>query len=164
MSANVRLFIKNAVLSTTLRLLEYKTEIKSVQSEIRFTQLLDWTKKGEKSEICERFWADGRCFPPVRGQTPPACDESTDTNTRWRLQYDVYQYFLPENDLSESSLFSGHQAVAGVQQMTAVGKRVIFSLTQNFSSGVEVVKTAVTLQPEESAGIRLNTETVEELR
>ncbi|KAF6722555.1 Transmembrane 7 superfamily member 3 [Oryzias melastigma] len=71
-----------------------------------------------------------------RGQTPPACDESTDTNTRWRLQYDVYQYFLPENDLSESSLFSGLQAVADVQQMTAIGKRVMTLLSTDKSTSV----------------------------
>ncbi|TKS91093.1 Transmembrane 7 superfamily member 3 [Collichthys lucidus] len=60
-----------------------------------------------------------------RGETPPVCDESTGTNTRWRLQYDVYQYFLPENDLSERSLFSGIQAVADIQGMMVNGKRVM---------------------------------------
>ncbi|KAG8005786.1 Transmembrane 7 superfamily member 3, partial [Nibea albiflora] len=60
-----------------------------------------------------------------RGVTPPVCDESTATNTRWRLQYDVYQYFLPENDLSERSLFIGVQAVADIQGMMVNGKRVM---------------------------------------
>uniref|UniRef100_A0A671W2C4 Transmembrane 7 superfamily member 3 n=1 Tax=Sparus aurata TaxID=8175 RepID=A0A671W2C4_SPAAU len=60
-----------------------------------------------------------------RGETPPACDQSTATNTRWRLQYDVYQYFLPENDLSERSLFSAIQAVADIQGMMANGKWVM---------------------------------------
>lgn len=60
----------------------------------------------------------------IRGETPPACDQSTATNTRWRLQYDVYQYFLPENDLSERSLFSAIQAVADIQGMMANGKWV----------------------------------------
>lgn len=55
---------------------------------------------------------------------PPACDESTSPSTRWRLQYDVYEYFLPENDLSERSLFRGIQAVADVQGMIMNGKRV----------------------------------------
>uniref|UniRef100_A0A674PNV6 Transmembrane 7 superfamily member 3 n=1 Tax=Takifugu rubripes TaxID=31033 RepID=A0A674PNV6_TAKRU len=45
-----------------------------------------------------------------RGVTPPPCDASTGADTRWRLQYDVYQYFLPENDLSQHSLFSAIQA------------------------------------------------------
>ncbi|XP_029350845.1 transmembrane 7 superfamily member 3 [Echeneis naucrates] len=60
-----------------------------------------------------------------RGETPPVCDESTGTNTRWRLQYDIYQYFLPENDLSERSLFTGIQAVADIEGMMANGKRIM---------------------------------------
>ncbi|XP_030575705.1 transmembrane 7 superfamily member 3 [Archocentrus centrarchus] len=59
-----------------------------------------------------------------RGGVPPACDQSTGTETRWRLQYDVYQYFLPENDLSERSLFSGFQAVADEQGVMGNGRRV----------------------------------------
>lgn len=55
---------------------------------------------------------------------PPACDESTASDTRWRLQYDVYQYFLPENDLSQRSLFSAIQAVADVRGLTQNGRRV----------------------------------------
>ncbi|CAG5926955.1 unnamed protein product [Menidia menidia] len=54
-----------------------------------------------------------------RGQAPPPCDELTGGDTRWRLQYDVYQYFLPESDLSERSLFAGFQAVSSSQ-----GRRV----------------------------------------
>ncbi|XP_077355867.1 transmembrane 7 superfamily member 3 [Festucalex cinctus] len=60
-----------------------------------------------------------------RGSTPPSCDTSTGTDTRWRLQYDVYQYFLPENDLSEVSLFRGVQAVADVDGMTESGKLIM---------------------------------------
>ncbi|XP_068162968.1 transmembrane 7 superfamily member 3 [Antennarius striatus] len=60
-----------------------------------------------------------------RGQTPPACDQSTDRNTRWRLNYDIYQYFLPENDLSERSLFSGIQAVADIRGMMENGRQVM---------------------------------------
>ncbi|XP_008399631.1 transmembrane 7 superfamily member 3 [Poecilia reticulata] len=60
-----------------------------------------------------------------RGQTPAACDVSTASNTRWRLEYDVYQYFLPESDLSESSLFSGLQAVANARGMAASGRLVV---------------------------------------
>ncbi|TNN55993.1 Transmembrane 7 superfamily member 3 [Liparis tanakae] len=59
-----------------------------------------------------------------RGEAPAACDQSTEADTRWRLLYDVYQYFLPENDLSERSLFSGIQDVADVQGMMKNGKRV----------------------------------------
>ena len=60
----------------------------------------------------------------IRGESPPSCDTSTESNTRWRLQYDVYQYFLPENDLSERSLFSGIQAMADIQGLMENGKRV----------------------------------------
>lgn len=60
----------------------------------------------------------------IRGALPPVCDESTAASTRWRLQYDVYQYFLPENDLSQRSLFSALQAVADVGGMTQNGRRV----------------------------------------
>ncbi|XP_076579000.1 transmembrane 7 superfamily member 3 isoform X2 [Chaetodon auriga] len=60
-----------------------------------------------------------------RGGAPPACDQTTESNTRWRLRYDVYQYFLPENDLSERSLFIGIQAVADVRGMAENGKRVM---------------------------------------
>ncbi|XP_068442087.1 transmembrane 7 superfamily member 3 [Clinocottus analis] len=66
-----------------------------------------------------------------RGEAPPACDQSTAANTRWRLQYDVYQYFLPENDLSERSLFSGIQAVADIQGMMKNGKRVMTLLSSD---------------------------------
>lgn len=71
-----------------------------------------------------------------RGETPPACDQSTDTNTRWRLQYDVYQYFLPENDLSERSLFSAIQAVADIQGMMANGKWVMRLASSDMSMAV----------------------------
>lgn len=59
-----------------------------------------------------------------RGVLPPACDESTAASTRWRLRYDVYQYFLPENDLSQSSLFSALQSVADVGGIRQNGRRV----------------------------------------
>lgn len=51
---------------------------------------------------------------PSRGATPPPCNASAEGGARWRLQYDVYQHFLPENDLSEQSLFAGVHAVADV--------------------------------------------------
>ncbi|XP_019747440.1 transmembrane 7 superfamily member 3 [Hippocampus comes] len=60
-----------------------------------------------------------------RGSAPPSCDTSTGANTRWRLQYDVYQYFLPENDLSERSLFRAVQAVGDVDGMRESGKRIM---------------------------------------
>lgn len=77
----------------------------------------------------------------VRGGSPPSCDTSTGASTRWRLQYDVYQYFLPENDLSERSLFSGIQAVADPRGMMSRGK-----LIQTLSSA-EVTRAAFTSIP-----------------
>ncbi|XP_028426672.1 transmembrane 7 superfamily member 3 isoform X2 [Perca flavescens] len=71
-----------------------------------------------------------------RGETPLACDESTESTTRWRLQYDIYQYFLPENDLSERSLFNGIQAVADVQGMVENGRRVLTVLSSDMSMAV----------------------------
>ncbi|XP_054480616.1 transmembrane 7 superfamily member 3 [Anoplopoma fimbria] len=68
-----------------------------------------------------------------RGETPPACDESTEANTRWRLRYEIYQYFLPENDLSERSLFSGIQAVADIEGMMKNGRRVMTLLSSDLS-------------------------------
>uniref|UniRef100_A0A3Q3W9D0 TM7S3/TM198-like domain-containing protein n=1 Tax=Mola mola TaxID=94237 RepID=A0A3Q3W9D0_MOLML len=65
--------------------------------------------------------------------SPPACDESKSANTRWRLQYDIYEYFLPENDLSERSLFRGIQAVADVQGMIKNGKRVMTLLSSDLT-------------------------------
>ncbi|XP_069012634.1 transmembrane 7 superfamily member 3 isoform X2 [Embiotoca jacksoni] len=69
-----------------------------------------------------------------RGRPPPACDQSTGTNTRWRLQYDVYQYFLPENDLSERSLFSGVRAVADTRGTTENGRLVMTLLSSDVSA------------------------------
>ncbi|KAK2883260.1 transmembrane 7 superfamily member 3 [Channa argus] len=71
-----------------------------------------------------------------RGETPPVCDESTESSTHWRLQYDIYQYFLPENDLSERSLFSGIQAVADIQGITDNAKRVITLLSTDKTTAV----------------------------
>ncbi|XP_077450265.1 transmembrane 7 superfamily member 3 isoform X1 [Stigmatopora argus] len=60
-----------------------------------------------------------------RGDPPPSCDTNTGKNTRWRLQYDIYRYFLPENDLSERSLFDAVQAVADVEGMAESGKLIM---------------------------------------
>ncbi|XP_034529466.1 transmembrane 7 superfamily member 3 [Notolabrus celidotus] len=71
-----------------------------------------------------------------RGEDPPPCDESTEPSTRWRLQYDIYQYFLPENDLSERSLFSSVQEVADINGMVQNGKRVMTLFSPDVSSAV----------------------------
>ncbi|KAK1906276.1 Transmembrane 7 superfamily member 3 [Dissostichus eleginoides] len=71
-----------------------------------------------------------------RGETPSPCDISTEATTRWRLQYDIYQYFLPENDLSERSLFTGIQAVADIQGMMENGRLVMTLLSSDMSMAV----------------------------
>ncbi|XP_077091287.1 transmembrane 7 superfamily member 3 [Siphateles boraxobius] len=60
-----------------------------------------------------------------RGKNPPACDVDTGSSTRWRLVYEVYQYFLPEGDLSEQSLISGMERVAIVQNLQDNSRKVV---------------------------------------
>ncbi|XP_052411153.1 transmembrane 7 superfamily member 3 isoform X2 [Carassius gibelio] len=65
-----------------------------------------------------------------REETPPACDVDVSSSTRWRLVYEVYQYFLPEGDLSEQSLISSLKRVANVQNVQDNGRKVV-SLTSH---------------------------------
>ncbi|XP_048011179.1 transmembrane 7 superfamily member 3 [Megalobrama amblycephala] len=65
-----------------------------------------------------------------RGEVPPACDKDTGSSTRWRLVYEVYQYFLPEGDLSEQSLISSMERVANVQNVRDNSRKVM-SLTSH---------------------------------
>ncbi|XP_076862943.1 transmembrane 7 superfamily member 3 [Brachyhypopomus gauderio] len=60
-----------------------------------------------------------------REVSPPACDVGMGSTTHWRLEYDVYQYFLPENDLSEQSLISGMKSVASVSSMVENGRKLV---------------------------------------
>uniref|UniRef100_A0A8B9KAP7 TM7S3/TM198-like domain-containing protein n=1 Tax=Astyanax mexicanus TaxID=7994 RepID=A0A8B9KAP7_ASTMX len=60
-----------------------------------------------------------------RGVSPPACDVDTGPGTRWRLEYDVYQYFLPENDLTEQSLISSMERAAIVSSMMENGRKLM---------------------------------------
>lgn len=60
-----------------------------------------------------------------RGELPPACDAPPGPNSHWRLEYDVFQLFLPENDLSERSLFRALQAVADTEGMVSNGNKVL---------------------------------------
>ncbi|XP_054974457.1 transmembrane 7 superfamily member 3 [Sorex araneus] len=55
----------------------------------------------------------------ARGVAPPPCDVGTGQDSRWRLQYRVYQYFLPEHDLTPAALLSHLQAMAQAPQATA---------------------------------------------
>lgn len=59
-----------------------------------------------------------------RGAIPPACDVDVGSSTRWRLVYEVYQYFLPEGDLSEQSLISSLERVANVQNVQDNSRKV----------------------------------------
>ncbi|XP_066525984.1 transmembrane 7 superfamily member 3 [Hoplias malabaricus] len=61
----------------------------------------------------------------ARGESSPACDVDTGPSTHWRLEYDVYQYFLPENDLSDKSLISGMERVASVSSMVENGRQLM---------------------------------------
>ncbi|XP_067902596.1 transmembrane 7 superfamily member 3-like [Heterodontus francisci] len=55
---------------------------------------------------------------------PPACDVKTDAHTRWRLTYDIYQYFLPENDLTMESLLKGMSKMSSVQNIEKNGIKI----------------------------------------
>uniref|UniRef100_A0A8C9W7N4 Transmembrane 7 superfamily member 3 n=1 Tax=Scleropages formosus TaxID=113540 RepID=A0A8C9W7N4_SCLFO len=59
----------------------------------------------------------------ARGAVLPTCNATRGPSAR--LEYHVYQYFLPEGDLSEQSLLSHMQAVASVASMTAHGTKLI---------------------------------------
>ncbi|XP_048223235.1 transmembrane 7 superfamily member 3 isoform X2 [Perognathus longimembris pacificus] len=66
----------------------------------------------------------------ARGVVPPPCDTEEGQDFRWRLQYDVYQYFLPENDLTEDALLQHLQRMAQVPQVRANAVKVV-TLTAN---------------------------------
>uniref|UniRef100_A0A9L0JYL9 Transmembrane 7 superfamily member 3 n=1 Tax=Equus asinus TaxID=9793 RepID=A0A9L0JYL9_EQUAS len=71
----------------------------------------------------------------ARGTDPPPCDIGTGRDSRWRLQYDVYQYFLPENDLTEEGLLQHLQRMAEVPQVVANAIKVV-TLTANDKTSV----------------------------
>ncbi|XP_016366458.1 transmembrane 7 superfamily member 3-like [Sinocyclocheilus rhinocerous] len=60
-----------------------------------------------------------------RGESPPACDVDMGSSTRWRLVYELYQYFLPEGDLSEQSLISSLERAANVQNVQDNSRKVV---------------------------------------
>ncbi|XP_072255057.1 transmembrane 7 superfamily member 3, partial [Pyxicephalus adspersus] len=66
----------------------------------------------------------------ARDATPGECDTQTGQSTRWRLQYEIYQYFLPENNLSESTLIAHLQRMSTVSQVTDNGIKLA-TLTSN---------------------------------
>uniref|UniRef100_UPI00398EB7E9 transmembrane 7 superfamily member 3-like isoform X2 n=1 Tax=Pristiophorus japonicus TaxID=55135 RepID=UPI00398EB7E9 len=60
----------------------------------------------------------------ARQMLSPACDVKTDAHTRWRLTYDIYQYFLPENDLTIESLTKGMSKMSSVQNIEKNGMKI----------------------------------------
>ncbi|XP_062860764.1 transmembrane 7 superfamily member 3 [Trichomycterus rosablanca] len=67
----------------------------------------------------------------ARGVSAPACDVEPVSSNRWRLEYDVFEYFLPENDLSEQTLISGIERVAKVSGMVENGRKVMTLSSQD---------------------------------
>ncbi|XP_048402051.1 transmembrane 7 superfamily member 3-like isoform X2 [Stegostoma tigrinum] len=76
---------------------------------------------------------------------PPACDVKTDVSTRWRLTYDIYQYFLPETDLSMESLSEGMRKMSSVQKIEQNGIKIttVNSFEQTIIYGNSYVGTGV---------------------
>ncbi|XP_052638428.1 transmembrane 7 superfamily member 3-like, partial [Harpia harpyja] len=67
----------------------------------------------------------------TRGANPPSCDSGTGQNSRWRLRCDVYQYFLPENDLSEMVLMSHIRKMSEAQSIKANGIKILTLTTDD---------------------------------
>ncbi|XP_034983732.2 transmembrane 7 superfamily member 3 isoform X1 [Zootoca vivipara] len=65
----------------------------------------------------------------VRGTNPPLCDLGS--SSRWRLSYEVYQYFLPENDLSEASFVSHMRKMSEVQSIRMHGTKMMTLVNQD---------------------------------
>ncbi|CAI5785112.1 Hypothetical predicted protein [Podarcis lilfordi] len=65
----------------------------------------------------------------VRGTNPPLCDLGS--SSRWRLSYEVYQYFLPENDLSEASFVSHMRKMSEVQSIRRHGTKMMTLVNQD---------------------------------
>ncbi|XP_007885873.2 transmembrane 7 superfamily member 3 [Callorhinchus milii] len=59
-----------------------------------------------------------------RGVSPPACDVAMNSHTRWRLSYDIYQYFLPENDMTNKSFLEGMSKMSSVQKVEQNGLKI----------------------------------------
>ncbi|OCT86040.1 hypothetical protein XELAEV_18019734mg [Xenopus laevis] len=61
----------------------------------------------------------------ARGINAPPCDIKTDQQTRWRLLYDVYQYFLPENNLNDTVLLAHLHRMSMVQPIISNGIKLL---------------------------------------
>ncbi|KAG8142591.1 hypothetical protein E2320_005804 [Naja naja] len=68
---------------------------------------------------------------PNLGAHPPSCDSGTSLDSRWRLSYDVYQYFLPENDLSEATFVSHMRRMTEVPSIWAHGSKMMTLTSQD---------------------------------
>ncbi|XP_072322779.1 transmembrane 7 superfamily member 3-like isoform X3 [Scyliorhinus torazame] len=81
----------------------------------------------------------------VRQLAPPACDVKTDVHTRWRLTYDIYQYFLPESDLTMESLSKGMNKMSSVQEIERNGIKITTrnSFQQSITYGNSYIGTGV---------------------
>ncbi|XP_068133702.1 transmembrane 7 superfamily member 3 [Hyperolius riggenbachi] len=60
----------------------------------------------------------------ARNTSARTCDTETGQDTRWRLQYDIYQYFLPENSLHDTVLLSHLQRMSMMPQVLANGVKL----------------------------------------
>ncbi|KAM5170400.1 transmembrane 7 superfamily member 3 [Mantella aurantiaca] len=90
----------------------------------------------------------------ARNASAVECDTQTGLNTRLRLEYDVYQYFLPENNLNDSTLIGHLQRMSTVSQVSANGKKLatltsIDRTTMSFSSipGQGIVYSVIVRDP-----------------
>ncbi|KAL4658472.1 transmembrane 7 superfamily member 3 [Arapaima gigas] len=63
----------------------------------------------------------------ARGAVLPTCNVTRGPSAR--LEYDVYQYFLPEGDLSEQSLLNHIQAVTSMESVVAHSTRLMTWVT-----------------------------------
>ncbi|XP_062990324.1 transmembrane 7 superfamily member 3 [Elgaria multicarinata webbii] len=67
----------------------------------------------------------------MRGTDPPSCDSGTTQDARQQLYYDVYQYFLPENDLSEAAFVNHMRKMSEVQNIRANGVKMLTLTSQD---------------------------------
>ncbi|XP_060695192.1 transmembrane 7 superfamily member 3 isoform X1 [Hemiscyllium ocellatum] len=89
----------------------------------------------------------------ARGTVPPLCDFAEEPTLR--LQYDVYQYFLPEADLTEKLLFASLQKMAKVDhvetngvKLCSLGARDKTSVTVSSIPGQGVIYNVIVKDPE----------------
>ncbi|XP_020653434.3 transmembrane 7 superfamily member 3 isoform X2 [Pogona vitticeps] len=67
----------------------------------------------------------------TRGTNPPLCDSGSSQDSRLRLYYDIYQYFLPENDLSEETFVSHMRKMSNVKHIRTNGIKIMTLTSQD---------------------------------